>query len=215
MNKWVRGILKIIAAFTLLALAFFCYANIWVVASTSKYIFDDIESIEPSPVALVLGTSKRTAQGYDNYYFHDRIEGAARLYQEGKVQHLLMSGDNRTKYYNEPVDMRKALMDKEVPKKSITLDYAGLRTFDSVVRCKEVFGQEDIIIVTQRYHAYRAVFIARKKGIRAQALATDYNWSFTPQLRFREMIARALAVSDIYIFRKSPRYLGPQETLPR
>ncbi|MBK7309754.1 MAG: YdcF family protein [Sphingobacteriaceae bacterium] len=88
-------------------------------------------------VALVLGTSSKRANGDDNMYFNNRIKAAYDLYYYGRIQKMILSGDNSKDYYNEPKVMRKALMDMGVPDSVIVLDYAGLRTFDSMVRAKK------------------------------------------------------------------------------
>jgi len=118
----------------LLALLLICCANWWVIKSTEDKVLTDISLLNGRSVALVLGTSNKLRNGSSNPYFANRIKAAAELYSEGKVSHFILSGDNRSKYYNEPVEMRKALMLLGVPDSVITLDYAGLRTLDSIVR---------------------------------------------------------------------------------
>jgi SanA protein len=151
-----------------------------------------------------LGTSKRTRLGDDNPFFHDRIAAAVALYNKQRVKKILVSGDNRTRYYNEPRDMLLALEQKGVKRKDVTLDYAGLRTLDSVVRCKEVFKEDSIIIVSQRFHAYRAVFIANYYGMDVQAYEANFQSRVFPELILREVIARTLAVFDLYILGRKP-----------
>src|SRR5690606_4670880 len=89
------------------------------------------------------------------------------LYHRGAVRHLLVSGDNRSPYYNEPRTMQRALRARGVPAEAMTLDYAGLRTLDSVVRAKAIFGQQQVIIITQEFHNKRAVFLANRLGLDA------------------------------------------------
>gem|GEM_PF-4345032 len=98
------------------------------------------------------------------------MQTAAELYKQGKIVHFIVSGDNRTRYYNEPLEMQKALVKLGVPIAAITLDYAGLRTLDSIVRCKEIFGQDNITIITQPFHSYRALFISDYYDVNAVAL---------------------------------------------
>ena len=125
-------------------------ANIWVILATKARVFQDEQNISPKDVGLVLGTSKKLIGGDENPFFAGRIESAAQLYHSGKIKHFILSGDNNTKYYNEPLDMKLALVAKGVPEARITLDYAGFRTLDSVIRCKEIFGQQSITIITQK-----------------------------------------------------------------
>ena len=188
--------------------------NVWVVQSTASSVFDSIEDIPEGRVGLVLGTSHKLMDGTPNPFFEQRIAAAAKLYEQNKVRHIIVSGDNRTKYYNEPHEMQKALIRKGVPSKSITLDYAGLRTLDSVVRSKEIFDQEQLIIITQPFHVYRAIFISNYYGIDALALLIEEpNISFSLRVRVREYIARTLAVFDLYLFKTAPRHLGDKEII--
>lgn len=189
-------------------------ANLWVVRSTSSEIFSNYESLPVNPVGLVLGTSSRRANGTPNPFFHNRIRAAARLYELGKIGHIIVSGDNRTKSYNEPMEMKKALMKLGVPDSVITLDYAGLRTLDSVVRSKEIFGQDSITIITQPFHSYRALFISRYYNITAVALVGGEPVEDPAvSVYVREYFARAKAVIDLYILKTGPRHLGKRSRL--
>ena len=134
-------------------------------------------------------------------------------YQKGIVKHIVVSGDNRTKYYNEPRDMYNALVDLGIPKSAITLDYAGFRTLDSIVRVKVVFGQDEIVIITQDFHCYRALFIADYHGINAVAFSADNKDQLPWSLAVRETLARAKAVFDLYLFDQEPKFLGEPEKL--
>ena len=117
-------------------------------------------------------------------------------------------------YYNEPIEMRKALIKLGVPTTAITLDYAGLRTLDSIVRCKEIFGQNRITIITQPFHSYRALFISRYYDIEAVAMVTDeQDGEYSFRIRLREYFARTKAVLDLYILKTSPRFLGEKEQI--
>jgi SanA protein len=187
-------------------------ANVWVVQSTKSRVYRNWQEVPPKEVALVLGTSNKVKGGEPNPYFNHRMESAARLYLEGKVKHIIVSGDNRSQFYNEPRDMFQALRALGVPANAITLDFAGLRTLDSVVRCKEIFGQNNIIIITQPFHSYRALFISDFYGIEAAAMAAEE----VPvgqglRVRLREIVARPLAILDLYVFHKQPRHLGEKE----
>jgi SanA protein len=201
--------------FTLLIVLFIVIiTNVWVVRSTASSVFDSIEDIPEGRVGLVLGTSHKLMDGTPNPFFEQRIAAAAKLYEQNKIRHIIVSGDNRTKYYNEPHEMQKALIRKGVPSKSITLDYAGLRTLDSVVRSKKIFDQEQLIIITQPFHVYRAIFISNYYGIDALALLIEEpNISFSLRVRVREYIARTLAVFDLYLFKTAPRHLGDKEII--
>jgi SanA protein len=208
---------KVWKAFFISILLFFLFLillNVWIVKSTEKKVYSDIQKLPDNKVALVLGTSHRTVKGDPNPFFEKRMETAADLFRAGKVAHFILSGDNRTQYYNEPMRMKKALMRRGVPENAITLDYAGLRTLDSIVRSKEIFGQGKITIITQPFHCYRALFISDFYDIDAVAMVADEpDFEETPAVRIREYFARAKAVLDLYILRTSPRFLGQKEEL--
>ncbi len=188
--------------------------NLWVVRSTKSLVLTDYKLLPDSGVALVLGTSHRLVNGSPNPFFHNRMATAAELYKEGKIVHFIVSGDNRTKYYNEPIEMQKALIKLGVPAEAITLDYAGLRTLDSIVRCKEIFGQTNITIITQPFHSYRALFISRYYHVDAVALvANEPNQEDALRVYMREYLARTKAILDLYILGTSPRHLGDKEPI--
>lgn len=183
--------------------------NIWVINSTRDKIFYSVEKLPAHKVALILGTSKYSRSGRPNLFFRTRIEAAAEIYKNYKAAYFIASGDNSLSYYNEPQDMKKSLIAHGIPESRITLDYAGFRTFDSVVRSKKVFKQDSIIIVTQDFHCHRALFIAQFFGMHPVAFATGG----VPQghslgTLFREYLARCKAVIDLYILHKKPRFLG-------
>jgi SanA protein len=188
--------------------------NLWVVTSTSNQVLTDFNLLPDKGVALVLGTSHRMVDGSPNPFFHNRMATAAELYKEGKIARFIVSGDNRTKYYNEPAEMQKALIKLGVPTEAITLDYAGLRTLDSIVRCKEIFGQAKIIIITQPFHSYRALFISHFYNMNAVALvAREPAQEAAPRVYLREYLARTKAILDLYVLGTTPRHLGEKEPI--
>ncbi|MBS1949914.1 MAG: SanA protein [Cytophagales bacterium] len=189
-------------------------ANVWVIKSTEDKVLTNIRQFPKRQVALVLGTSSKLKNGSSNPFFENRIKAAAELYHEGKVSHFILSGDNRTRYYNEPMEMKKALIKLHVPDSAITLDLAGLRTLDSIVRSKEIFGQDKITIITQPFHSYRALFISRYYHIDAVVLATQEPGDETPfNVYVREYFARAKAVLDLYVLNTTPKHLGEKAPL--
>lgn len=135
--------------------------------SSSPRQYCDVSKIPYNRVGLVLGTNPFVPSGNMNYYFKYRIDACERLYKAGKVSKILVSGDNHSKDYDEPSCMKHALMERGIPESDIVLDYAGFRTFDSVVRCKKVFGQERVTIISQGYHNARAIYLAKSSGIDA------------------------------------------------
>jgi SanA protein len=206
---WRLGMISSAILISLLVLA-----NWWIIRTTTPNIFADYESIPSNPVGLVLGTSSRRADGSPNPFFHNRMMAAAQLYAMGKVGHIIVSGDNRSRFYNEPLEMKRALVKLGVPESAITLDYAGLRTLDSVVRSKEIFGQDHITIITQPFHSYRALFISNFYDIEAVALvANEPADEPAVSVYVREYFARAKAILDLYVFKTSPRHLGAKEPI--
>jgi len=183
--------------------------NYWIVSSTKQQIYSSTTNIPERKVGLVLGASKLSKRGTANMYFTFRMQAAYELFITKKVKYLLLSGDNHIKGYDEPSDMREALIKLGVPDSCIVLDYAGFRTLDSVVRCDEVFGEDSITIISQEFHNQRALFIANKNNINAIAYnANDVYKNYSFKTRLREYFARVKCVLDIYIFHTSPKFLG-------
>ncbi|TVQ94011.1 MAG: vancomycin high temperature exclusion protein [Bacteroidetes bacterium] len=194
----------------ILFLAVILICNLIIIFSSRNYLYDNVVHVPETRTAVVLGTSRFLKGGAPNPYFHYRISAAAELYNSGKVQYIILSGDNRTRYYNEPEQMRRELQKYNVPDCIIYLDYAGLRTLDSMVRSKEIFGQDSIIVVSQKFHNQRAVFLARINGIHAigyNAKGPDARQGI--RTNTREVFARVKVFIDI-ISGKQPRHLGDE-----
>jgi SanA protein len=186
--------------------------NLWVLLCARGRVFASDGNAPPASVALVLGTSKRRENGHPNLHFDSRITAAADLFKRGKVRHLLVSGDNRSPYYNEPRDMRDALIARGVPSSAITCDFAGLRTLDSVVRAKDVFGLKHCAIISDGWHVPRALFIARKIGLDGIGIASpDVPMEYSLKARVREWLARVLVVFDLYVLDTQPHHTASGE----
>lgn len=211
MKKWLKWVC---IGVPVTGILLFILCNIWVVGSTKSSVYSDNNKLPDHRVALVLGTSNKTTSGTPNQFFEKRMDTAAELYKMGKIDHFILSGDNRSRFYNEPLEMQKALVGRGVPAKAINLDYAGLRTLDSVVRCKEIFGQNEIIIITQPFHSYRALFISNFYEMDAVAMvASDPGLEISFKVRIREYFARTKAVLDLYVLKTEPRHLGKKENI--
>jgi SanA protein len=211
---FLKRVLRVGLVALIISIVFIIIANVWVITSTQSKVFNDYTQLPGNSIALVLGTSHRLSSGGPNPFFENRITTAANLYREGKVVHFILSGDNRTRYYNEPMMMKRALMRQGVPDSVITLDYAGLRTLDSIVRCKEIFGQEKIIIITQTFHSYRALFISDYYKMDAIVLAAnDSTNEFVAKVNVREYLARTKAILDLYFLSTAPRHMGEKEPI--
>tara|TARA_R110001592_G_scaffold102391_4_gene289165 strand:+ start:1278 stop:1940 length:663 start_codon:yes stop_codon:yes gene_type:complete len=207
LNKWSLGI-------AILLIGFVVFSNILIANYASEKIFTQENETPETSVALLLGTSRYTVRGNTNLYFKYRIQATTNLYKSGKIKHIIVSGDNSLSSYNEPREMRKALIANGIPDSSITLDFAGFRTLDSVVRCKEVFGQNNFIIVSQQFHLERALFIADKFDIDAIGfVAKNPPEKYSFKTNFREYFARTKAIIDIYILNTQPKFLGEKEII--
>lgn len=192
------------------AVGFVTAGAVWTVrrAAVGK-VYDDPQVLPVNDVGLVLGTSTHVPGGGHNLHFDNRVAAAAKLYQTGRVRHLLLSGDNGTRGYNEPADMRRALLDLGVPDDAMTLDYAGFRTLDSVVRARAVFGQHRLTIITDRFHAYRAVFLAMHNGLDIVAFPSqEIDLRTSLKSRVREWGADLKACLDLWVLHTSPKFLG-------
>jgi SanA protein len=166
-------------------------------------------------VGLVLGCSPKMSDGRDNLFFLGRIAAASELFRAGRVQYLLLSGDNSRPDYDEPSAMRMALINQGVPAARLVRDYAGFRTLDSVVRAKEVFGLNEVIIISQHFHNERAVYLARAHGMEAFGFdAKDVGGPEGVRMALRESVSRLFAVLDAQVFHTKPRFAGPREPVP-
>nr|WP_314543712.1 ElyC/SanA/YdcF family protein [uncultured Empedobacter sp.] len=191
-----------------LSLLFTAFANYKIENSTEEFVSDKLEILPKTKVAVVLGTAPNLVSGYQNYYFTYRIEAATKLYQSGKVTHFILSGDHGRKNYNEPEAMKQALIKNGIPENVIYLDYAGFRTLDSMIRAKEIFGQNEFIVVSQGFHNQRAVYIARQNGINAYGYnARDVNKHAGLKTNIREYFARTKVFIDSF-FGIQPKFLG-------
>lgn len=203
----------VLAALLVLSLVLVLVSDL-MVENQRQYTYDDVAQIPYNKVAVILGTSRFLADGSRNEYFWHRIESAAALYQQGKASFFLVSGDNAHVSYNEPREMRRALVKAGIPAERIYSDYAGFRTLDSVVRAREVFGQESYTVVSQQFHNERAIFLARHFGIRAIGLNAGDETSYSNvRTWLRERLARVLCLFDVYLLNKQPRFLGKPEQI--
>jgi len=171
--------------------------------------YNDVNTIPKNKVGLVLGTSKFAPSGNINLFYKHRVNATVELYNAGKIEYVLVSGDNSRKDYDEPSDFKNDLIAKGIPENRIFLDYAGFRTLDSIVRAKEIFSQSSLTIISQKFHNERAIYIANHYNIKAIA----YNAKDVFKRPFREYLARTKASLDL-VFNVKPKFLGEQITIP-
>ena len=204
MNPRLRRRLRRLAGWAAVAFVLVVLlANRWVINATDGMLYKDSSLMPDNEVGLVLGCSPFVSSGKPNPQFRGRMQAAADLYRLGKVKRLILSGANPDSRYNEPKKMREALLELGVPTEAMILDFAGDSTYESVDRAGKVFSLTSYTIVTQKYHAYRALFLARKLGMRAVAYQAPIEGVSGPGFRHppREVFARLLAVLDVLIER--------------
>ncbi|MEB8285417.1 YdcF family protein [Aeromonas veronii] len=208
MKKFAKILLACLVLLLALIAMLLGYSE-WIVSDARHYTHDKVDEVPYNRVAVVLGTSKYLSGGGPNHYFRYRIKAAAELYNNAKVDFIIVSGDNATVQYNEPRQMRRALIKAGIPASAIYMDFAGFRTLDSVVRAREVFGQDRFTVVSQGFHNERAIFIARHFGIDAVGFnAEDPSAYQGIRTRVREVFARLMGLLDLYVLDKGPKFLG-------
>jgi len=185
-----------------------------IVSASQPFIFADVDQLPHNKVGLLLGTSKLLRSGAPNQYFKFRIDATIALFRAQKIDCVIISGDNSRAGYNEPLDMKLELMKAGISEGSIFLDYAGFRTFDSVVRANKIFGQTGFTVISQKFHNQRAVYIARQLQLDAvgfNARDVDAYSGFRTQVR--EKLARVKVFLD-HMFENEPKFLGEPILIP-
>lgn len=205
-RKFIYGFVILLS----LPFIFLLTSNIIIVSSTKSKIYASVSEVPYNDIGLVLGTSKYTKGGINLYYKY-RMESAAELYFNGKIKHIIVSGDNHVNGYNEPEQMKQSLVKLGVPAERITCDYAGLRTLDSVVRLKKIFMTQKVTIISQKFHLQRALFIAQYYKIEAVGYCSkDVGSKYNRTTQFRELLARSKAMLDLYVLGTKPKHLGSE-----
>ena len=216
MWKRIRKLLwRTIKILLLLGIVTFILPRIitWLYAQSRIF---SVEEVPAERVAIVFGAGLRR-DGTPTTVLKDRLETAARLYQDGKVRKILMSGDNSIVEYNEPESMRQYALSLGVPEEAIVLDYAGRRTYDTCYRAEEIFRVESAILVTQDFHLARAIFTCNALGVKAVGVkANDYYYLKRSRLywNLREQFATITAFWDVYFKRPIPILGKPEPIFP-
>lgn len=190
--------------------------NVLVAGCASGKVFDRVEKIPHRKVGLLLGTAPVTPWGTKNLYFTYRIDAAVKLFHAKKVDYFIVSGDNHSTDYDEPTCMRDSLVACGVPDERIISDYVGFRTLDLEVRCKAIFGQDSVTVISQSFHNERAIYLEGHNQIDAIAFnAQDVTSVWTTWLRghSRELLARVKIFIDL-IIGKQPRFWGEKVKIP-
>jgi SanA protein len=190
------------------------FANLTAIWASKGRLFTEVDALPRTKVGLVFGTTDRV-NGRENLYFRYRIDAAVRVWKAGKVETLILSGDNRSRYYNEPEKMKLALIRRGVPEGRIVCDPRGLRTLDSVVRAKEIFGTDSVLLISQRFQNERAIYLASAHGITAYGFnARDVEVQAGLRTKVREIGARVKMWLDVHFLKTRPSYLGKKVELP-
>lgn len=202
--------LKIILAFFIILCLGIVSNNYWYVHNAKDRVYSKVNEVPKNKVGLLLGTSKYVAQGRVNLYYAHRIDAAVALYKAGRIEYILISGDNGNANYDEPTTFKNDLIIRGIPEDKIILDFAGFRTLDSVVRAKEIFGQHSYTIISQKFHNERAIFLADHLDVDAIAYnAKDVGKRYGLKIKVREFLARAKSSLDV-VFNVKPKFLGEQ-----
>ncbi len=214
MKKYKR--LAVWATVFILALLISMIAANFVIGSYARYTTDRISELQPTHCAILLGTSKWLRGGRRNLYYQHRIVAAAELYRSGKCKKIIVSGDNGTIHYNEPMTMKRDLVKMGIKDDDVICDYAGFRTLDSIIRFKEIFGQQKGIVISQKFHNTRAVYIGRSYGIDLQGFnARDVQVYYGVKTKFREFFSKAMCVLDVHFFYTKPKFLGEKVSIDK
>ena len=212
-KKTLRRIIAIFLCLCILGISAPVVINAAVTLTTADQIIEpqDAAKIQDVDCILVLGCYVHS-DGNPSDMLHDRLQRGVELYELGAAPKLLMSGDHGRTNYDEVAAMKQFAINAGIPSEHIFMDHAGFSTYESIYRAKEIFGAKKILIVTQEYHLYRAIYIANQLGLEAYGVSADYR-SYTGQTGrdIREFLAR---VKDFVtgIFNPEPTYLG--ETIP-
>ncbi|MBI1837550.1 MAG: YdcF family protein [Flavobacteriia bacterium] len=199
---------KVILYSFLVVLLLIFWSNYRIYSLSKHYIYDTIKEIPSNRVGLLLGTSRNLKSGNENAYFFNRIETTIQLYQAGKIKFILVSGDNGTKEYNEPEDMKAELIKRGVPESKIFLDFAGFDTYDSMIRAQKVFGLNKFTVISQKFHNQRAIYIARENKIDAVGCnAPNVAAFYGIKTKIREIFACVKAYLEVKTA-ASPKFLG-------
>lgn len=204
----MKKVIKFIGGVIIVGLLFILHCNYEVIKTARGGTYNRLDELPYNRVGVVLGTSKYLVGGGINRYYENRIKAAAEIYFDGKVEYLLVSGDNALKEYNEPIRMKKSLVELGVPEEKVYLDYAGFRTLDSVVRAKKVFGLDSFTVISQKFHNERAVYIGRKNNI--EIIAYNAENPSKKNIARREVLARIKAYLDVNILGTEPKFLGEE-----
>ena len=210
MKLLVSGV--IIISFFVILIIYIC--NNIINNNSKGKVFNSFTDVPYNKVGLLLGTSKYLNFGPVNPYYQNRIDAALKLLNSGKIKYIIVSGDNHKNNYNEPEQMRADLINEGIDSSVIYMDFAGFRTYDSMIRLQKIFSENKVTVISQKFHNQRAIYIADKLGIDAVGYnAKDVNAKMDYHVKVREKFARVKVFFD-FIFGTKPKFLGKTITIP-
>jgi len=213
MDKTMKKMLRIVVRLALFGIIVTFLIRVMFVLSASPQTFSK-DDVPARRIAIVFGAEVKK-DGTPSIILKDRVETAVELYKNGKVEKLLMSGDNRFADYNEPESMRQYALTLGMPDSDIVLDFAGRRTYDTCYRAKEIFGADSAVLVTQGFHMPRSLFLCNTFGIDAVGVESE-NYYYLKRFRLiwntREILATVQSVLDVYLLKPLP-VLGEPEPI--
>lgn len=202
-------IVKLLLSLMVSALALTLLCSFLVGRTADNALYSNLDALPYKQVGIVLGTSKYSRQGGLNDHYRLRVNAAIELFKAGKIDYILISGDNSTPFYDEPTTIRRDLLKSGIPAQNIYRDYAGFRTLDSILRAHHVFELDSFTIISQAPHSKRALYIAIHHDIDAVAFNAGDGHNSDISNKIREMLARVLAVMEVHFFNTGPKFLGP------
>jgi len=204
-----RKIKIAIAVILLLLVGVIVGSGMLIRSATEGRLYSDAALIPIRKTGIVLGCSRKLADGRNNLFFTYRVAAAATLYKANKISYLIVSGDNHVVGYDEATDMKHALVAAGVPTEKIYCDFAGFRTLDSIVRAKAIFDQTELTVISQAFHNQRAIYIARHAGVDAIGFnAKEVSAYQSSSTKIREQFARVKTILDICLLGTQPKFLG-------
>ncbi|ASV32543.1 SanA/YdcF family protein [Maribacter cobaltidurans] len=205
-----KNAIRLLIAITCITLIALVASNTIINSFAVGKTFDSLSHVPKNKVGMILGTAKKIKGGGPNPYYDNRIAAIVSLYEAKKIEFILVSGDNGSIYYNEPTTIKNDLVKEGIPAEKIFLDYAGFRTLDSMVRAKEIFGLEQVTVVSQKFHNERAIYLAHKFGLRAIGFnAQDIDLESGLKVQLREYFARVKVFIDLAL-KTRPKFSGDE-----
>lgn len=203
-TRSIKPKVKILIAIACLALVVILAGPPVIIHSGKHQIYTKVKDVEETQVGIVFGAGV-LPNGKPTDMLRDRLDTAAELYENEKVQKIVVSGDNRVSHYNEPQAMYNYLIENDIPEEDIVRDYAGRRTYDTCYRAHEIFGIEKAILISQGYHLPRAIYLCQNFGVESAGLsATRHSYPGETWFKTREIIALYRSILDIYIIKPVP-----------